>query len=277
VLLDETIDESAPNSAIQPGEILSFPPGEKPQLANSVTLQSLSPDAEVPSVFLADLWIYYNPDKTARLFEISTASDYTLEAFRSGETVNRPLYNDEQFGRWISTYVPLKDEDGITQAILGVDFEADYVYQVQAAIRNRVLAAFLLAYAALFALVYFLSNIFSKPLTHLTSVAEQIGEGNYNHDFKIFDKARLPDEISILANVFRLMMDKVRQREENLKQQVAQLKIEIDESKRDNEVNQITESEFFQDLRAKVIELRQRRGLHQEDKLDKEQTDQPEK
>jgi hypothetical protein len=69
----------------------------------------------------------------------------------------------------------------------------------------------------------------------------------------------------------------VRQREENLKQQVAQLKIEIDESKRDNEVNQITESEFFQDLRAKVIELRQRRGLHQEDKLDKEQTDQPEK
>lgn len=268
VVVDALNREGADDKTLQPGEmksgeILSLPASQRPPLADTQTVSQLPQGSTLPTVFIADLWTYYDASKAAQPFEISTASTYTLQAYRSGEPVNRPLYNDDQFGSWISTYIPLKDKSGNTLAILGVDFEADYVRQVQNAIKSRVLIVFILTYAFLFILVYFLSNIFSKPIVQLTKAAEQIGEGYYEHDLSIFNQKRLPDEISILANVFILMVSKVRQREERLKRQVAQLKIEIDESKRDKEVQQITETDFFQDLRAKALKLRQRTEFDQ--------------
>ncbi len=47
-------------------------------------------------------------------------------------------------------------------------------------------------------------------------------------------------------------------REQGLKQQIQQLRIEIDEVKRQQQVEEITESDFFQDLKAKAQEIRQR-------------------
>lgn len=48
-------------------------------------------------------------------------------------------------------------------------------------------------------------------------------------------------------------------REQQLKQEIRQLRIEIDEVKRQQQVEEITETDFFQDLQAKAAELRQRR------------------
>ncbi len=48
-------------------------------------------------------------------------------------------------------------------------------------------------------------------------------------------------------------------REQSLKQEIKQLRIEIDEAKREKEVKEITETETFQSLQAKAAELRRRR------------------
>ncbi|MDY0092439.1 MAG: HAMP domain-containing protein [Candidatus Vecturithrix sp.] len=48
-------------------------------------------------------------------------------------------------------------------------------------------------------------------------------------------------------------------REQSLKQEIKQLRIEIDEAKRKKEVKEITETETFQSLQAKAAELRRRR------------------
>ena len=48
-------------------------------------------------------------------------------------------------------------------------------------------------------------------------------------------------------------------REQSLKQEIKQLRIEIDEAKRDKQVKEITETETFQSLQAKAAELRRRR------------------
>ncbi|MCI0394502.1 MAG: cyclic nucleotide-binding domain-containing protein [Chloroflexi bacterium] len=60
-------------------------------------------------------------------------------------------------------------------------------------------------------------------------------------------------------SAFFQMIEGVKEREENLKREVLQLRIEIDEAKRKTEVEQIEETAYFQQLREKVRELRESR------------------
>jgi hypothetical protein len=94
----------------------------------------------------------------------------------------------------------------------------------------------------------------------LTRAAEQIGEGNYETGLKYLGELGLsdkyPDEIETMQGVFKGMVDKVYKREEILRQQVRALKIEIDQTKRQKQVEEIVDSEFFQDLRTKAQKMR---------------------
>ena len=64
------------------------------------------------------------------------------------------------------------------------------------------------------------------------------------------------DALGQLARVFLRMAAEVRLREQRLKQQVRQLRIEIDEARAARQVAEITQTEYFQDLQAKASELR---------------------
>ena len=64
------------------------------------------------------------------------------------------------------------------------------------------------------------------------------------------------DALGQLARVFQRMANEVRAREERLKQQVQELRIEIDEARQDQKVAEITETEFFQRLRDQAEDLR---------------------
>jgi two-component system, cell cycle response regulator len=79
--------------------------------------------------------------------------------------------------------------------------------------------------------------------------------------------ARRPDELGQLAQVFQDMARQVYAREQQLKQQVQQLRIEIDQSRKAREVAEITESDYFQQLLSKADELRNRTRAEQEDGL----------
>ena len=67
------------------------------------------------------------------------------------------------------------------------------------------------------------------------------------------------DEITTLSRVIDLMASKVAEREESLKKKVASPQIIIDEQKRDQQVQELTDNEFFQDMKAKAEELRRTR------------------
>ena len=70
--------------------------------------------------------------------------------------------------------------------------------------------------------------------------------------------ARRPDELGQLALVFQEMARQVYAREQQLRRQVQQLRIEIDQAKKAREVAEITESDYFQQLLSKADELRNR-------------------
>ena len=83
---------------------------------------------------------------------------------------------------------------------------------------------------------------------------QKLAEGNYQG---ILAPANLQDSsLSALAADFVRMAARVREREEKLQQEVAQLRIEIDEKKRRQEVSQITGSEYYVSLKEKLKALR---------------------
>ncbi|MBN1992291.1 MAG: cyclic nucleotide-binding domain-containing protein [Anaerolineae bacterium] len=69
---------------------------------------------------------------------------------------------------------------------------------------------------------------------------------------------------SAFLSVFFKMAEDVKKREDDLKRQVQQLTIEIDEVKRKKKVQELTETQFFEDLLATVQEIRQRRRAKEE-------------
>ena len=64
------------------------------------------------------------------------------------------------------------------------------------------------------------------------------------------------DALGVLARSFARMAGEVRAREERLRREVAELRIEIDEAKQSQRVAEITGSDYFRDLRGRAAELR---------------------
>lgn len=65
------------------------------------------------------------------------------------------------------------------------------------------------------------------------------------------------DALGNLARVFQRMAQEVHVREERLKQQVQELRIEIDHARQATKVAEITDSEYFKSLRGQAQNLRQ--------------------
>jgi CRP-like cAMP-binding protein len=86
----------------------------------------------------------------------------------------------------------------------------------------------------------------------------QVAEGDYPQDAKV-DASYRDRTLSTLAAEFARMATQVKQREDALRRQIAELKIEIDETKRKKQVEEITDSEYFQDIQARARSLRRKR------------------
>jgi hypothetical protein len=181
------------------------------------------------------------------------------------ETTLVPGSYTDEFGKWVTGYAPIRNADGEVVGAAGVDFEASYVEEVRQGIVRNVLIAFALSYVVLFALVYLASGLFTRSIATLTESAERVGEGDYEQDFSDLTKGRFRDEISTLAYVFGIMVDKVYQRERALRERVRELEIMVDTSKRDEQVQEIVDSDFFQDLQDKARRMRDRSGDREED------------
>jgi CRP-like cAMP-binding protein len=87
---------------------------------------------------------------------------------------------------------------------------------------------------------------------------KRVAEGNYDRQFSASSDYQ-DNSIAALAAEFSQMAAQVRQREEQLRQELKQLRIEIDQSKKEREVSEIVESDFFQDLASRAKQLRKKK------------------
>jgi CheY-like chemotaxis protein len=90
---------------------------------------------------------------------------------------------------------------------------------------------------------------------HVIAAAAAVEAGEFDPE-TLARVATRRDELGRLARVFQRMAREVRAREQRLKQEVQQLRIEIDEARTARQVAEITETDYFQDLQRKADQLR---------------------
>lgn len=99
-----------------------------------------------------------------------------------------------------------------------------------------------------------------QVLRRLIHAAQQVGQGQLSAEQIVeLEGSAGWDEISQLSRVFAQMARQVIEREEALHQKVRELEIVIDEVKRNQQISEITETEYFRQIQQKVRELRKRR------------------
>ncbi|HEY4689430.1 MAG TPA: cyclic nucleotide-binding domain-containing protein [Anaerolineae bacterium] len=99
---------------------------------------------------------------------------------------------------------------------------------------------------------------YMRQFAKVTAAAVAVEAGVYEPD-SLNEVAQRTDELGQLARVFQRAIHEVYAREQRLKQQVAELRIEIDQVHQARQVAEITETEYFQQLRKRAGELRSAR------------------
>jgi signal transduction histidine kinase len=168
------------------------------------------------------LWIgdglrIIRPAPQSRFRESYIASQGDINNYRglTELTVTLTPYSDP-WGHWVSAYAPIENSAGRAVGGVGIDFQANYMLEVQRGIRRSMTIAFALSYGTLFILVYLISGILTRPLSELATAAQYISEGADHHTLAVFQSSRFRDEINTLAEMFERMVDKVSEREKAL-------------------------------------------------------------
>ena len=169
-----------------------------------------------------------------------------------------PVPWKDQWGEWITGAAPIYNSKGESVGAVGVDMCMAEVRAVTDRINKTLLPIFGALIMVCGVGVYLLAYRLTRPILKLTHVANKIGQGDYTTAVPV-GNGNLRDEVDSLSDVFAMMVEKVREREQNLKQQVAELQIMVDETKRKEQVSEIVDSEFFQTLQEKAREARARR------------------
>jgi len=106
-----------------------------------------------------------------------------------------------------------------------------------------------------------ISRMLVRPLHTLTGVAAKLKQGELDESaLAAIRERRIADEVTVLAEVFLDMGRQVVRREQQLRTEIAELHIKIDGGRRQAQVDEITETDYFQTLRANATRLRARRA-----------------
>ncbi len=128
--------------------------------------------------------------------------------------------------------------------------------QTFAAIASVTILALLIA--------VWLSSYISHPVASVIAASKAVETGRFS-SVNLSEVEKRKDELGGLARVFSRMAEQVQSRERNLKEEIRELQvkirlfIEIDQSHKEEQVREITESEYFERLRQRVQALRERK------------------
>jgi len=102
-----------------------------------------------------------------------------------------------------------------------------------------------------------LEREYLEQVGHVVDAAGAVEQGTFE-PAALNGVAERDDALGKLARIFQRMAREVAARERALKQEVRQLRIEIDEAKATRQVAEITETDYFRELQRKADALRAR-------------------
>jgi methyl-accepting chemotaxis protein len=129
---------------------------------------------------------------------------------------------------------------------------------------SLVLAIFLIIFTTvIFCINLLLKQNVIQPIKPLADLAQRMTTDSINSEVGVEAElqqieiiTKRTDELGQLGKVFQRMIREIHIREQKLKQQVQELKIEIDHGKRAHQVSEIEASEYFKKLQQEAKDIR---------------------
>jgi response regulator RpfG family c-di-GMP phosphodiesterase len=121
------------------------------------------------------------------------------------EPVTTKDYYHDQWGTWLTGYAPLRDKDGKTLAVVGIDMSASRISSFQKYLTIWSMIIFIVDIIISIILSALISSTISLPILKITEHTKVISEG----DFKSKIDIKSGDEIKELADSFNEMVDKL--------------------------------------------------------------------
>jgi len=132
-------------------------------------------------------------------------------------------------------------------ASLFASFGSDALAEMAPANLYTLGVVLLLVVTSGFALSAYFAKRITGPITILTKISDHIAVEEYDHGVSLKKMKKRSDELGRLANAFDLMLQKIQQREENLKSEVRKLHIEIDKKS--------SVTKFLESLGASILKI----------------------
>lgn len=165
------------------------------------------------------------------------------------------VYNDANSGQ--KYYVSLKPTKYLDWTVGTVLPESVFLEQINRNQQILLIVVGSLIIVAAASAVFLSDRLIARPILSITKAAASIEAENFELE-SLESVTKRTDELGQLARVFEHMAREVYEREQRLKQQVIELQIEIDQSKRERQVAEITETDYFQELQKKAKKLRKK-------------------
>ncbi len=130
--------------------------------------------------------------------------------------------------------------------------------------RLQTFAAIAAVSALALLIALWLSSYISRPVASVIAASRAVEVGHFS-SVDLSEVAKRKDELGGLARVFSKMAEQVRSREQTLKDEVKELQvkinlfIQIDQDRREMQVREITETEYFESLRKRVQLMREKK------------------
>ncbi|MCW2666448.1 MAG: putative sensor with domain, partial [Frankiales bacterium] len=152
----------------------------------------------------------------------------------------------------MSGYAPVL-LDGRPVGAVSVDYSVAHVEQARDEQGRSLLAGFAVTYLLMLLVVLVLSRSLTERLRRVTGIADGMGAGGEGLSaapgaLVQAGRARLPDELATLAGVLADMGRRVAGRERSLVREVQLLTVQVDEARKRQAVQAITESPGFDEL-----------------------------
>lgn len=188
---------------------------------------------------------------------VRDTADYLLAQYENFSNINKSeQITFEKNGEKYYAQVNPLNANGLDWLVIVVVPESDFMAQVTENLRNTTvlgIAALILSTI----LGYLLAGWIIRPVFTITGVAANIEEQKWELD-PLTKVSNRTDELGQLARVFQKMAQELRAREQALRQQVKELSIQIDQAKREQQVKEIVENDFFIDLQKRAADIRKR-------------------
>jgi two-component system phosphate regulon sensor histidine kinase PhoR len=130
----------------------------------------------------------------------------------------------DRWGCWLSGYAPIRNEEGVSVAMVGVDVSAQNIIDYESNMRKALFFLFGIVFLVFPAVIYLILNIFTKPILIILH-----GIRSFSEDFSFRINLKSGDEFQIIAETFNQMAKKMENLYGNMNDKVKNKTWEVEE------------------------------------------------